>query len=207
MPITRGKIGPMNSWKSAALAVLGAFACVTARATPPLSVQRYSLEEGLSQQAVLSITQDADGFMWFGTEDGLNRFDGYEFRQLRHDRGDPHSLPNGWASSLVAGDDGLWIATDGGGVVFRNAKTGQLETPPALRDVPDLQSARALSRDSLGRIWIALRSEGVAIFDPRTGELQRLRHSATQPNTLSDNAVFTILHLRNGDKLIGTATG
>ncbi len=197
----------MNSWKSAALAVLGALACITASATPPLSVQRYSLEEGLSQQAVLSITQDADGFMWFGTEDGLNRFDGYEFRQLRHDRGDPRSLPNGWASSLVAGDDGLWIATDGGGVVFRNAKTGQLETPPALRDVPDLQSARALSRDSLGRIWIGLRNEGVAIFDPRSGELQRLHHSPTQPNTLSDNAVFTILHLRNGDKLIGTATG
>jgi len=207
MSITRGKLGPISSWKSAALAVLGALACLTAHATPPLSVQRYSLEEGLSQQTVLSITQDADGFMWFGTEDGLNRFDGYEFRQLRHDRGDQHSLPNGWVSSLVASDDGVWIATDGGGVVFRNAKTGQLETPPALRDTPDLQSVRALSRDSLGRIWIALHNEGVAVFDPRTGELQRLRHSPTQPNTLSDNAVFTILQLRNGEKLIGTATG
>jgi diguanylate cyclase (GGDEF)-like protein len=197
----------MSSWKSAALAVLGAFACVMAHATPPLNVQRYSLEEGLSQQGVLSITQDADGFMWFGTEDGLNRFDGYEFRQLRHDRSDPHSLSNGWVSALIAGDDGLWIATDGGGVVFRNAKTGQLETPPPLRDVPDLQSVRALSRDSLGRIWIGLRNEGVAIFDPRSGELRRLRHSSAQPNTLSDNSVFTILHLRNGDKLIGTASG
>src|SRR5690348_6688758 len=205
MPITRGKIGPLT--RHAALAVLALFVCRVAQATPPLSVQRYSLEEGLSQQAVLSITQDADGFMWFGTEDGLNRFDGYEFRQLRHDRGDPHSLPNGWVSSLVASDDGLWIATDGGGTVFRNAKTGRLETPAALRDVPDLQSARALSRDGLGRIWIALRGEGVAIFDPRTNELQRLRHSPTQPNTLSDNAVFAILHLRNGEKLIGTATG
>src|SRR5690349_24087851 len=108
-------------------------------ASPPLSVQRYNLEDGLSQQSVNVITQDADGFMWFGTEDGLNRFDGYEFRQLRHDRGDPHSLPNGWVSSLVASDDGVWIATDGGGVVFRTAKTGQLETPPALRDTPDMQ--------------------------------------------------------------------
>ena len=189
------------------MAVLGLLVCLTARATPPLSVQRYSLEEGLSQQGVLSITQDADGFMWFGTEDGLNRFDGYEFRQLRHDRSDPRSLPNGWISSLVASDDGLWMATDGGGIVFRNAKTGQLETPAALRDAPDLQSVRALSRDSLGRMWIALRSDGVAIFDPRTGDLQRLRHSSTQPNTLSDNTVYSILHLRSGGKLIGTANG
>ncbi len=70
---------------------IAALACVfscSALATPPLSVQRYSLEEGLSQQAVNAIVQDSEGFMWFGTEDGLNRFDGYEFRQLRHDRGD-----------------------------------------------------------------------------------------------------------------------
>jgi diguanylate cyclase (GGDEF)-like protein len=197
----------MNSWKSAALAVLVALACLPALATPPLSVQRYSLEDGLSQQAIVSITQDAEGFMWFGTEDGLNRFDGYEFRQLRHDRGDPQSIPNGWIYSLVASDDGLWIATDGGGIVFRSANTGKLEAPAALRDATDLQRVRAISRDSLGRIWIASHNAGVAVYDPRSGELQRLRHSPTQPNSLSDNSVLTVLHLRNGDKLIGTATG
>jgi diguanylate cyclase (GGDEF)-like protein len=170
-------------------------------------VQRYSLEEGLSQQAVNAITQDAEGFMWFGTEDGLNRFDGYEFRQLRHDRSDEHTLPNGWISTLVASEDGLWIGTDGGGVVFRDAQSGKLEAPAQLRDAADLQRVRALTRDSLGRIWIAARDAGVAVFDPRSGELRRLRHSPTEPNSISDNSVFTILPLRSGDKLIGTATG
>ena len=88
----------------ALFAALGGFLGLSltgiAAATPPLSVQRYSLEEGLSQQAVVAIAQDAEGFMWFGTEDGLNRFDGYEFRQLRHDRGDQSTLPNGWIASL-----------------------------------------------------------------------------------------------------------
>ncbi|HEU4590027.1 MAG TPA: two-component regulator propeller domain-containing protein [Steroidobacteraceae bacterium] len=190
-----------------ALAALLALLAVPALATPPLTVQRYSLEEGLSQQNLMSITQDADGFMWFGTEDGLNRFDGYEFRQLRHDRGDPRSLPNGWVAALVPGEDGLWIGTDGGGVIFRNAQTGGLEAPAPLRDAADLQRVRALSRDSLGRIWIGSLEGGVAIFDPRTGELQQLRHSPTQPNSLSDNTVFAILHLRSGEKLIGTANG
>ena len=95
-------------------------------------MQRYSLEEGLSQQAVNTIVQDNEGFMWFGTEDGLNRFDGYEFRQLRHERGDEETLPNGWISSLVASEDGLWIGTDGGGVVFRSAQTGKLECTGAI---------------------------------------------------------------------------
>src|SRR4026209_2804124 len=134
MPRTWGKIGPMTLLVRAALAALACVISLPSSATPPLAVQRYSLEEGLSQQAVNVIAQDAEGFMWFGTQDGLNRFDGYEFRQVRHDRSDPRSLPNGWISSLGASDDGLWMATDGGGIVFRNAKTGQLETPAALRD-------------------------------------------------------------------------
>src|SRR5689334_25275556 len=125
----------------------GLFACVAiaaiagvspaAFASPPLSVQRYNLEDGLSQQSVNAIVQDSAGFMWFGTEDGLNRFDGYEFRQLRHDRANSGTLPNGWISSLVSSDDGLWIATDGGGVVFRNVATGKLESPEELRDTAD----------------------------------------------------------------------
>jgi len=180
---------------------------VNAAATPPLSVQRYSLEEGLSQQAVNAIVQDNEGFMWFGTEDGLNRFDGYEFRQLRHDRGDTHSLPNGWISSLVASEDGLWISTDGGGVVFRNARTGKLEEPALLRDAPDLQRVRMLARDRLGRLWIASRDAGVAIYDPRSGELRRLRHSVSNTRSLSDDSVQTVLHLRSGETMVGSATG
>jgi diguanylate cyclase (GGDEF)-like protein len=187
--------------------VLGLLLCAQTHATPPLSVQRYSLEEGLSQQAVNTIVQDAEGFMWFGTEDGLNRFDGYEFRQLRHDRSDNSTLPSGWVSSVVASEDGVWIGTDGGGVVFRNAQTGLLETPPALRDASDLQRVRVLSRDRLGRVWVGSRDAGLALFDARVGELRRIRHSPTEPRSLSDNSVFSILHLRNGDTLVGTARG
>jgi diguanylate cyclase (GGDEF)-like protein len=190
-----------------ALAALCALPAFSSAATPPLSVQRYSLEDGLSQQAVNAITQDADGFMWFGTEDGLNRFDGYEFRQLRHDRANEQSLPNGWINALLATENGLWIGADGGGLVFRSAQTGNLSTPEPLRDAEDLQRVRALTRDSLGRIWIASREAGVGIFDPRTSELTRLRHSPTDPNSLSDNSIFWILPLRNGNKLIATGSG
>jgi len=99
MPIKRGTIRLFRC-TAQSIALCAAFAW-PALATPPLSVQRYSLEEGLSQQAVNAVTQDAEGFMWFGTEDGLNRFDGYEFRQLRHDRADEQSLPNSFITSLV----------------------------------------------------------------------------------------------------------
>jgi diguanylate cyclase (GGDEF)-like protein len=207
MPTKWGEKSSVQSLARLAFAALSlAFSCVAA-ATPPLAVQRYSLEEGLSQQAINAIVQDNDGFMWFGTEDGLNRFDGYEFRQLRHDRADSSTLPNGWISSLVASDDGVWISTDGGGVIFRNGATGKLESPEELRDTPDLQRVRTLARDRLGRLWIGSRDAGVAIYDTRSQQLKRLRHSPTQAASIADNSIFAILHLRSGDTLIGSANG
>ena len=118
MHMTRGKARAARGFARLLASVIPLLCSVSPAATPPLSVQRYSLEEGLSQQAVNAIVQDSEGFMWFGTEDGLNRFDGYEFRQLRHDRSDSRTLPNGWISALVASDDGLWIGTDGGGALI-----------------------------------------------------------------------------------------
>jgi diguanylate cyclase (GGDEF)-like protein len=207
MPIRRGQFRAAGFFRRAVASALATLFPVVLMAASPLSVQRYSLEEGLSQQAVNAIVQDSDGFMWFGTEDGLNRFDGYEFRQLRHDRADARTLPNGWISSLVASEDGIWIGTDGGGVVFRNALTGKLESPAMLSEPAELQRIRALTRDRLGRMWIASRDGGVAVYDERAGELRRFRHSATEANSLSDNSVFSIVNLRNGDTLIGTARG
>src|SRR6185295_3653826 len=99
------------------------------------------------------------------------------------------------------------IATDGGGVVFRNGATGKLESPEELRDTPDLQRVRALARDRLGRLWIASRDAGVAIWDPRDQSLKRLHHSPTQAASIADNSTFSILHLRSGDTLIGSASG
>lgn len=61
---------------------------------------RYSLEQGLSQSSGLCILQDSRGFLWIGTEDGLNRFDGYGFKIYRHDPEEPHSLSNSHISSL-----------------------------------------------------------------------------------------------------------
>jgi hypothetical protein len=54
--------------------------------------ERITVEDGLSQNAVLTIAQDRRGFMWFGTEDGLNKYDGYQFTVYKHDPEDPDSL-------------------------------------------------------------------------------------------------------------------
>ena len=76
-----------------------------------------STEDGLSNNTVVCILQDTQGFMWFGTEDGLNRFDGYDFSVFRHNPDESNSLTDNNISSLFQDDSGyIWIGTKGGGL-------------------------------------------------------------------------------------------
>ncbi|MEJ2542987.1 MAG: two-component regulator propeller domain-containing protein [Calditrichaceae bacterium] len=68
-----------------------------------IHVKNLSLEDGLSQSSVLCILQDQQGFMWFGTEDGLNRFDGYKFTVFRHDPMDSLSISDNHINCLFEG--------------------------------------------------------------------------------------------------------
>src|SRR5579859_3675836 len=66
-----------------------------------LKFNRLDINDGLSQNNVLCVLQDSRGFMWFGTRDGLNKYDGYQIRIYRNDPKDPHSISNNFISSLV----------------------------------------------------------------------------------------------------------
>ncbi|TMP45339.1 MULTISPECIES: two-component regulator propeller domain-containing protein [unclassified Pseudoalteromonas] len=75
----------------------------------------YNIEDGLSNSMVYTIAQDGDGYMWFGTEDGLNRFDGQNFKVYRYDPTDANSLVGNSINQVyLAPDNSLWIATHNG---------------------------------------------------------------------------------------------
>ncbi|MFT6731911.1 MAG: ligand-binding sensor domain-containing protein [Polaribacter sp.] len=78
-------------------------------------IQKLSLEEGLSQSVINQIVQDNNGFIWLATEDGLNRFDGYDFLVYQHDHKKPLSLHENWVVSLAINPNkGLWVGTVAG---------------------------------------------------------------------------------------------
>ena len=80
-----------------------------------LKFKQFSLAEGLSQSSVLCILQDREGFLWFGTRDGLNRFDGHNFINYRHNSQDTHSLSNNFIRSLFQDEQGdIWVGTMNG---------------------------------------------------------------------------------------------
>ena len=84
----------------------------------PISFDHINRQDGLSQNSVHAILQDSRGFLWFGTESGLNRYDGHEIRQYLGDRRSLGALPDDFIWQIAedgAGD--LWLATEGGGLI------------------------------------------------------------------------------------------
>jgi len=80
-----------------------------------LNVDYYSIENGLSQTSVLCIIQDSRGFLWIGTQDGLNRFDGYTFKIYKNNPADSLSLSNNYINGLFEDSEGfIWVATNYG---------------------------------------------------------------------------------------------
>ena len=83
---------------------------------PPLQFQHLSMEQGLSQSRLYAITQDKYGLIWIGTDDGLNRFDGYKVEVYRQERGNKNSLPNNVVRCLFTDSQGIvWIGSEIGG--------------------------------------------------------------------------------------------
>jgi ligand-binding sensor domain-containing protein len=79
----------------------------------PIRFKRYSTENGLSQGTIYSMFQDSRGFMWFGTWDGLNRFDGYDFTRFKPKAGDTNSIAGNYINSILEDKKGnLWVGTN-----------------------------------------------------------------------------------------------
>ncbi len=174
-----------------------------------LRFDRLSIEDGLSQSAVNVVFQDRIGFLWVGTEDGLNRYDGTRFEVFKPDPDQPASLSNSWIWAICedrAGD--LWIGTNGGlnrfdhrhrsFRVFRN----DASDPGSLSH--DRVFALLPSRD--GSLWVGT-DGGLNRYDPGTGSFTHYRHDPTDPQSLSHDRVRALHQDAEGGLWVGTMGG
>ncbi len=84
-----------------------------------IKFEHFTIAQGLSQNCIYGIAQDKYGFLWFGTMDGLNRFDGYSFKIYQHDKNNPNSLSDDFINFIHKGRSGhLWIGTASGFTCF-----------------------------------------------------------------------------------------
>ena len=169
-----------------------------------------SVEHGLSQAAVIAIAQDQLGYMWFGTQEGLSRYDGSQFETFLHDPYDLNSISNDWIWDLLVDDRGdIWIATLGGLNRF-SYKTGQFKR--YLNDPQEPGSIggndiRDLFQDSHGRIWIATESNGLSVWDRESDLFEHVRHNPEQANSLSSDKTRSIAQTSDGLLWVATDGG
>lgn len=100
--------------------------------TQELYFKHYQVENGLSHNSVITMLQDKRGFLWFGTKDGLNRFDGYNFKLFHHNSKDDRSIGSNYIRCLYEGKNYLWVGTDNGLFRYDNQKESFCALSPAI---------------------------------------------------------------------------
>ncbi|QQS50374.1 MAG: GAF domain-containing protein [Bacteroidota bacterium] len=167
----------------------------------------YTSKEGLSQQVVRAIIQDTEGFIWVGTEDGLNKFDGYEFKQFRSIRNDDQSLPDNFIQALApANDGGVWVGTNSAGLAKYDASTNKfIRFQYQADNVNSISDNRieSIYEDTTGTVWVGTNGGGLCRLNPNTGQVNRYMYSG-KPGTIASNTVLGILSDRQGALWIRT---
>lgn len=168
-------------------------------------------ERGLSQSVVLDLVQDAQGFLWLATQDGLNRFDGYEFKIFKNDPSAPNSLPGNLLSSLERDLEGnLWIGMVDGGLSRYDPNTGiftSYRNDPQSDNSLSEDSVSALDIDMQGMVWAGTNNHGLNRLDPRTGLFTHYQNNQNDPQSLSADTVYTVLCEASGAVWVGTLGG
>src|SRR5580704_14779895 len=162
--------------------------------------KRLPEDAGLSQTRVSSVVQDNLGFIWFGTQYGLNRFDGYRSKVFKHEPGRSNSLSCVYIHSLLIDHSGtLWVGCEG----FLDKFDPITETFTHYRiDTP----TTVITEDHAGILWLAT-GRGLYSLNPATGQTARYVHDPRDPASISGDSVSYIGEDRSGRFWIGNNGG
>lgn len=172
-----------------------------------------TVEDGLSQSAVTVIFQDRLGFLWFGTQDGLNRYDGYSFKVFKNIPSDSTSLTDNFIFSIYEDNTGtLFIETQTGNFNKYHPQTESFSV--IKKDDFDLvnkngSSLGALFVESDGTQWAGglSRPVGLTRTDTKTGKSNTFKHNSSDPTSLSDDKVYSIFRDSKKNLWVGTVNG
>jgi len=173
--------------------ILVAVVAVNKSAAQPFFFRNYQVESGLSNNTVYCSAQDSSGFLWFGTKDGVNRFDGYHFKVFNmHDKGQPLET-NLIGSILTDKKNRLWVGCQKGLYLFDPLKERMI------RFLDSLTEINALQTDTKGRLWFITRLT-VCCYDVETKKLKSF------PSSRYFNASSLCLS-EEGDIWVSTSNG
>ncbi|WP_332854396.1 sensor histidine kinase [Duganella sp. S19_KUP01_CR8] len=174
-----------------------------ARAAPlSLRFEHLGIEQGLTQESVTAVLQDRHGYMWLGTQAGLNRHDGYRTTAFKNDPANTHSLLDNYIHALYE---------DGNGTIWIGSKGGLDRYDPATQSFVHQLSKSGLTvlsivGDGAQGLWLST-SEGLQHLDIASGQVQTLRHAAADADSLGDDRIGPLARDSFGNLWVGTASG
>lgn len=184
--------------------------CLNAK-SQEFKFDHLNTNDGLSQGTVNCVYQDKKGFVWIGTNDGLNRYDAYSFRVYKTNPNDTLSI-SGNAIVSIAEDSAsnLWIATRNNGLNYYNRRKDifiRYQHNPANNKSLSSNNLKRVVADRKGNVLVATLGGGLNVLDDKTGNFAVYKHSDSDPASIGDNYVFCIQDDGDGKFWIGSECG
>lgn len=173
-----------------------------------VNFKRITIEDGLSQTTAQYIFQDSSGYMWIGTSDGLNRYDGYEFQIYRYKEGDKKSLSGNYISAINEDKNGdIWIGTSRG-LNKMDKETKEIKSYFPGSDNCNLSdyNITEMLLDSSEKIYIAT-TDGLNLYDEESDNFIRLYGDNDSENKLTSQFIYAIAEDKDKNLWIGTKDG
>lgn len=175
-----------------------------------LKFNHISIDDGLSHSQVNCMLQDSHGFLWFGTQDGLNRYDGHSFFIFRNRPNDLNSLSGNGIWALCEDSEGrIWIGIYGEGLNVLDPRTGSIirfKNDPEDKFSPCDNRISTIYADHVQKIWIGTDRGGLCWFDPESSKFYPLEIMSEQPIDIG-NRIFSFCEDDHNHIWIGTEKG
>ncbi len=181
----------------------------------PYRFEHISVDQGLSQSTVTSIIQDKTGFMWFGTGDGLNRYDGYTFKIFSRDPSDTSSLSDNGVSALLEDRSGvIWVGTGNGLNRFDDTTetfthySSQTTDAASIsnNEIVTIMEEREPYSSGGAVLWVGTK-KGLNRFTVANGKFERFMNDTANPASISADHISAMLRDAKGRLWIGTTGG
>lgn len=180
----------------------------------PNTFEKLTTQNGLSQNDVRALLQDSKGYIWIGTHDGLNQYNGYEVNTYRKELGNPYSLRSSLIGNICEDSLGnIWVGTDDEGVSMLNRKNGKFYHFRNTSKTPNLLSNNHITDmiiDDAGHIWcgtpIGLNKMTVD-YETNTVQNQIFINDPENYNSINNNRITTLFQDKLGNIWIGNSRG
>lgn len=171
-----------------------------------------TIRDGLSQSRVQAIHQDSDGYLWFGTADGLNRYNGYEFTVFRANADDPGSISDNSIEVIYEDSNGtLWIGTHNGGLMEYQPESDRFRIYTGIYEewgwaTLSSNMVQSLLEDSRGNFWVGT-GYGLNVMNRSSGTFRRLTPENDEEPSPSDTEIKVLYESSDGVLWLGTSNG